>query len=168
MNRLEDEHAVATTRRSSEITVSVVLTGARITHEIVAMHGYARTATEAAEGLGVPVSSIVKSLVCVVDGSPVVALVPGDRDLSFAKLAALAGAREARLASRRLVEKASGYPVGGVAPVGLPPAIPVFGDSVILSTAIVFCGAGSDRHMLRIASRDLERHVPITWGEICA
>ncbi len=167
MNRPEDEHDVTAGHRSDETTVSKVLSAARVTHEIVATHGYARTAAEAAEGLGVLVSSIVKSLVCLVDGAPVVALVPGDRDLSFSKLASLAGGDEVRLASRRLVEQASGYPVGGVTPVGLPADLPVFGDSVILSTDIVFCGAGSDRHMLRIASRDLERHVPVVWGEIC-
>lgn len=168
MNLPQDEHAVDAPRRSDETTVSAVLTAAAVTHEIVATHGYARTAAEAAEGLGVPVSSIVKSLVCVADGSPVVALVPGDRDLSFAKLATLAGADDVRLASRRLVEKASGYPVGGVAPVGLPANLRVFGDSAILSADVVFCGAGSDRHMLRVAGRDLARHASVTWGEICA
>lgn len=127
----------------------------------------ARTAREAAERLGAPLARIVKSLVCTADGAPLVALVPGDRVLSFDKLGAVAGAGEVRLAGRRVVEDASGYAVGAVAPVGLPPDLTVYGDLSILELAVVYCGAGSHHHMFRIAPRDLESLTAITWAEIC-
>lgn len=156
-----------TAPRSDERTLSTILQAAGVPHELIDVGAYARTAQEAADNLGAPLSAIVKSLVCVADGAPLVALVPGHRSLSFSKLARASGAPLAKLAGRGLVEAASGYAVGTVAPVGLPPGLPVFGDASIRVLDTVYCGAGSDRHMLRISPEDLDRLTSIVWVDLC-
>ena len=56
------------------------------------------TAEAAAEAVGCTLDQIVKSLVLVCDGKPVVALVPGDRRADLPKIARAAGAETARIA----------------------------------------------------------------------
>ena len=153
--------------RSDQETLSTILQAAGISHELIHVGAYARTAQEAADNLGAPLSAIVKSLVCVADDSPLVALVPGHKDLSFVRLSEVVGASVVRLASRAVVRSASGYAVGTVAPAGLPLGLAVYGDSSIRDLDTVFCGAGSDRHMLRIAPRDLDLLTPIVWTHLC-
>nr|HNH96288.1 YbaK/EbsC family protein [Microthrixaceae bacterium] len=50
-----------------------------------------KTAQDAAAAIGVEVGQIVKSLVFLVDGAPVMALVPGDRRLDESLLAEAVG-----------------------------------------------------------------------------
>src|SRR5438132_1301955 len=50
-----------------------------------------KTAADAAAAIGVEVGQIVKSLVFLVDGAPVMALVAGDNQLSETKLSAVHG-----------------------------------------------------------------------------
>jgi Cys-tRNA(Pro)/Cys-tRNA(Cys) deacylase len=156
------------TPRSDERTLGRLLESAGVAHELIAVGDYARTAEEAARNLNAPLSSIVKSLVCVTETGPVVALVPGDRVVSFGALDEVLGTKGARLAGRRLVERATGYVVGGVAPVGLPPGVRMVGDRSILDLRTVFCGAGSLHHMLRIRTEDLVKVVDAQWADICA
>lgn len=153
--------------RSNEKTLSVILQAAGIPHELIDVGAFARTAQEAADNLAAPLSAIVKSLVCVADGMPLVALVPGHRTLSFSRLMQVTGAAAAGLAGRRVVETVSGYAVGTVAPVGLPSGLPVYGDASLRELETIFCGAGSDRHMLRLSPRDLERLTSIVWADLC-
>ena len=155
-------------RHSDEKTISRLLEEADVPHEVVDVGDFARTAEEAARNLRVPLAAIVKSLVCVAGGVAVVAMVPGDRNLSFDKLDRRLGTTGAKLAGRRVVERATGYVVGGVAPVGLPTEVPLFGDASILHLETIFCGAGSLRHMLRISPRDLTELAGVEWLEICA
>jgi prolyl-tRNA editing enzyme YbaK/EbsC (Cys-tRNA(Pro) deacylase) len=58
----------------------------------------AATAEDAARAAGCTLEQIVKSLVFVCDGRPVLALVPGDRRADLEKIARAAGAVEARIA----------------------------------------------------------------------
>lgn len=153
--------------RSDEKSLAQVLRTAGIPHDLVDVGDYARTADEAARNLGSPLSAIVKSLVCAADDRPVLALVPGDRALSFEKLRRLVGAQSVKLAARRVVERASGYAVGAVAPIGLPPGLRVYGELSIRDLHSVYCGAGSVRHMVRLSPRDLDLVTSITWADLC-
>lgn len=130
--------------------------------------GYARTAQEAAEALGAPLTQIVKSLVCLVDGRPVIALVTGDRSLSLDKLGAVAQAERAVLARGSVVETVTGYAVGAVAPVVHPSQLPVFGDLAVGRLKDAYFGGGSHHHMLRMAPRDLERLTPVVWADLAS
>ena len=76
----------------------------------------------AADAVGCEPAQIVKSLVFICDGLPVLALVPGDRRADAAKVAAAAGAGYARVAKREEVLAATGFEPGGVAPFPVPPS----------------------------------------------
>ena len=115
------------------------------------------TAEAAADAAGCGLDQIVKSLVFVCDGAPVVALVPGDRRADEAKIARVVGASSARIARAREVEAATGFPPGGVAPFPLPGGCRVLLEQSLLAHDVVWAGAGSDRHMVRLSPRELAR-----------
>ncbi|TMD00922.1 MAG: YbaK/EbsC family protein [Chloroflexi bacterium] len=86
-----------------------------------------RTAVDAANAIGCDVGQIVKSLVFVAAGRPVVALVSGANRLDESGLAATAGEPVTK-ADAEVVRAATGYSIGGVPPFGHATDVPVFMD----------------------------------------
>lgn len=117
----------------------------------------AATAEEAARAAGCTLEQIVKSIVVLCDGRPVVALVPGDRRADLGKIALAAGAVEARIARAGEVEQATGFAPGAVAPFPLPGVDRVLIDQSLLSHPVVWVGAGSPTHMAAVGPGDLVR-----------
>jgi prolyl-tRNA synthetase len=78
-----------------------------------------RTIEEVSAFLGVQPASMVKSLVLVADGEPVLALLRGDHDLNEIKLKNLLGCKELEMAGDDVVAKVTGAPTGFAGPVGL-------------------------------------------------
>ena len=115
------------------------------------------TAADAAAAVGCGVEQIVKSLVFVCDGVPVVALVPGDRRGDAQKVAAAFGASTARIATRDEVERATGFPPGAVAPFPLPRVGTIYLDPLLLGHPRVWAGAGSEKHVVGLAPTELAR-----------
>ena len=115
------------------------------------------TAAEAAEAVGCGLDQIVKSLVLLCDGRPVVALVPGDRRGDLEKVARAAGAEAARVAKPDEVERATGFAPGAVAPFPLPGVETVLMERTLLRHSLVWVGAGSPSHMAGLAPIELGR-----------
>ncbi len=86
--------------------------------EIVSTPGV-RTVEEVAGMLGTVPASIVKTLLFVADGTPVAALVRGDREVNPIKLKRHLGAAELALADAKTVERLTDAPVGFAGPSGL-------------------------------------------------
>jgi Cys-tRNA(Pro)/Cys-tRNA(Cys) deacylase len=87
---------------------------------------------EAAALLGIPPSSIVKTLVVKRhDGEFLFALVPGDRQISWAKLRAVVGVNKLQLPQASVAFDATGYERGTIVPLGSTTAWPVYADSRI-------------------------------------
>ncbi len=121
------------------------------------------TAEAAADAIGCTLGEIVKSLVFVCDGKPVVALVPGDRRADSGKVARLAGARRAGIARPAQVIEATGFPPGAVAPFPLERVAEVLVERTLVRHPIVWAGAGSERHMVALSPRELVR---LTRGRV--
>jgi prolyl-tRNA editing enzyme YbaK/EbsC (Cys-tRNA(Pro) deacylase) len=115
------------------------------------------TASAASKATGAPLDQIVKSLVFACDGRAIVVLVPGDRRADTAKIAQAARCDQIRSAGREAVERATGFPAGGVAPFPLPGIETVLIDRSLLSHEVVWIGAGTERHMAALAPSDLVR-----------
>jgi prolyl-tRNA editing enzyme YbaK/EbsC (Cys-tRNA(Pro) deacylase) len=115
------------------------------------------TAEDAALAAGCALAQIVKSLVFLCDGRPVLVMVPGDRRGDSAKIATAAGCERAKIAGAEDVMKATGFEPGGVAPFPLPGVVRVFVDHALLSHDVVWVGAGSSRHMAVLTPADLVR-----------
>ena len=114
-----------------------------------------RTAQDAATAIGCPVGAIVKSLIFTVDGEVVLALVSGANQLDEAKLAAAAGGSTCRRASADEVRAATGFPIGGVPPIGLATPVREFLDDDLLGHDIVWAAAGTWHDVFPIAPTDL-------------
>jgi len=100
-----------------------------------------RTAADAARAVGCDVGQIVKSLVFVAGGRPVVALVSGANRLDEGRLAAVAGTPVAK-ADASIAREATGFAIGGVPPFGHATDVPVFMDRDLLTYDSVWAAAG--------------------------
>ncbi len=97
----------------------------------------------AAALLGIEASSIVKSLVVKKhDGTFLFALIPGDRQISWAKLRAAVGVNKLSMPSADLALEATGFERGTISPVGSTTAWPVFADERIVGRRVAL-GAGT-------------------------
>ena len=114
-----------------------------------------KTAADAAAAIGVEVGQIVKSLVFLLDGAPVMALVAGDNQLDEARLSASAGGGTVGRADADAVRAATGFPIGGVPPVAHD--LPVFVDVDLLRWDEVWAAAGTWTDVFPIAPAELVR-----------
>jgi len=100
-----------------------------------------RTAEDAARAIGCSLGQIVKSLVFVAAGRPVVALVSGANRLDTDRLGKLAGEPVVK-ADAETTRSATGYAIGGVPPFGHAQPLSVFVDRDLLGYAVVWAAAG--------------------------
>lgn len=116
----------------------------------------ASTSREAAESLGIDLTRIAKTVVLVNErGEAVLVVVRGDRRIDQAGLARLIGCRKLRLASDQEVLEATGYPPGGVPPVGHKQKLPVYVDEELLGGGFYYAGGGDAQHLLLIRAEDI-------------
>lgn len=102
-----------------------------------------RTAADAAAAVGCDISQIVKSLVFVADGTPVVALTSGANRVDVHKLADAVEADGVRKADADEVREATGYAIGGTPPFGYPDPLTVVIDEDLLGHDVVWAAAGT-------------------------
>ena len=138
--------------------------------EIVKLDSKVRTVKQAAKALGIGPEFIIKTIMFVdAEGEPLLAIVPGNRRVDLNKLSKLAGS-EVRLAKPAEVESHSGYPAGGLPPIGHKKPIKTYIDPEVLEERKVYGGGGSDQSLLRINPEDIKRVqnaevAPITMSE---
>jgi Cys-tRNA(Pro) deacylase len=114
-----------------------------------------KTAADAAAAIGVVVGQIVKSLVFGVDNEIVMALVSGSNQLDEKKLAAAAGGSKCSRVDADAVRAATGYPIGGVPPLGLATQLRVFMDPDLLQYDEVWAAAGTWNDVFAISPNKL-------------
>jgi prolyl-tRNA editing enzyme YbaK/EbsC (Cys-tRNA(Pro) deacylase) len=102
-----------------------------------------KTAQDAANAIGVAVGQIVKSLVFAVDGEIVMAYVSGANQLDEKRLAAAAGGSKCSRVDADAVREATGFPIGGVPPLGLATEFRIFVDPDLLHYDEVWAAAGT-------------------------
>lgn len=130
-------------------------------HEVVALSDTARSAQEAADALGVPLGAIVKSLVFVIGGTPVMALVAGDRMCRTDALPAALGLEgKAKRADADTVRAATGFAIGGVAPVAHATVLPLAIDASLGRFDSVWAAAGHPHCVFRTTLEELTRITP--------
>lgn len=116
-----------------------------------------KTAADAATAIGVTVGQIVKSLVFGVDNEIVMALVSGSNQLDEKKLALAAGGAKCARVDADAVREATGYPIGGVPPLGLATQMRVFIDPDLLQYDEVWAAAGTWNDVFPIDPKVLQR-----------
>jgi prolyl-tRNA editing enzyme YbaK/EbsC (Cys-tRNA(Pro) deacylase) len=115
----------------------------------------APTAAAAAEQLGVEVGAIANSLVfATAAGEPVLVLTSGAHRVDTVKVATLLRTSKLRRADAELVRRATGQPIGGVAPVGHPARLRTLVDLALRAYPQVW---GRRRHPARGVPHDVRR-----------
>jgi prolyl-tRNA editing enzyme YbaK/EbsC (Cys-tRNA(Pro) deacylase) len=137
--------------------VAAFLRSAGAEARIEELDGGAATAEEAARAAGARLEQIVKSLLFVCDGKPVLALVPGDRRADVDKIGRATGAADVRIARPTEVLEATGFAPGAVAPFPLDGVERVLVHQGLLAHDEVWVGAGSTVHLAALSPADLVR-----------
>ncbi len=97
---------------------------------------------QAAEALGEPAELVLKTLMVLVDGRPVCAVVPSDRDISMKRLAASLNGKSAQMMQAADAERITGYKIGGISPFGQLRKLQTVIDQRALSHPLVFVNGG--------------------------
>jgi Cys-tRNA(Pro) deacylase len=101
----------------------------------------------AAQTLGVRVGQIAKTILLIVDESPVIVVISGDRRVDFKKVKALRGGKRVRLGGPEDVTVRTGFKVGAVSPVALPDGIPIYQDRSLRRFETIYPAAGETNNM---------------------
>ena len=111
------------------------------------------TVAQAAAALGVDEGQIAKSIVFVMDGEPVVVIASGRHRIDNDKVRDALDCAEGRMASADEVRAATGFPIGGVPPIGH--GLPVVFDTALLEYDVIFGAGGDSNTLFEVAPRRL-------------
>jgi Cys-tRNA(Pro)/Cys-tRNA(Cys) deacylase len=134
-------------------------------------HGRARDdrpnyGLEAAAALGIEPRRVLKTLVASTDDGLVLAVVPVDRELDLKRLAAATDGRRAVMAEPAEAERATGYVIGGISPLGSRRPLAVVVEGSVFDYDTVFVSAGRRGLQLEMAPHDLVRLCHATTAPI--
>jgi Cys-tRNA(Pro)/Cys-tRNA(Cys) deacylase len=116
------------------------------------------SAITVAKKVGMPPEQVFKTLLTT--GGPgqyVFAVIPGDAELDFKKLAKAAGLRKAEMVSLKEVQPLTGYIRGGVTVFGAKKAYPVYVDETVILFDTISVSAGARGTQLILAPDDYLR-----------
>jgi Cys-tRNA(Pro)/Cys-tRNA(Cys) deacylase len=120
-----------------------------------------------AEKIGLPAEQVFKTLLCVTsDKEHVFAVVAGDAELDFKKLAAAAGARKAEMVSLKDVQPLTGYVRGGVTVFGAKRDYPVYVDETLELFETISVSAGTRGVQMLLKPEDYVRAAKATVVEL--
>ncbi|MBI3521887.1 MAG: YbaK/EbsC family protein [Chloroflexi bacterium] len=128
--------------------------------------GTTRTAEDAAREIGCGVAEIVKSLVFVADGSPVVVCCSGAQRVDEQRLAAALGASRVRRSTADEAKDATGFPIGGIPPFAHATPCRVLVDRGLLAYETVWAAAGLHDAVFPIAPAELVRLAGATLADV--
>ena len=151
-----------TTEQESVIRVrkALQLLGAR--GEVRALDDSARTAKEAASALGIDVGQIANSLIFLADGEPVLVMASGGHRVDTMALAMALDVDHVDKADADQVRRATGFAIGGVAPVGHPEPLRTIVDIALSRYDEVWAAGGHPHYVFPTSYDELLR---ITAGE---
>jgi len=110
------------------------------------------TVDEVCEFLDIKADKLIKTLLLVVDGNPVAALVRGDRELNDIKLRNLVGGNEVEMADEATVKEITGAPVGFAGPAGLSKDVLIYADQELALSEDWVAGANKgDTHVRHLS-----------------
>jgi Cys-tRNA(Pro)/Cys-tRNA(Cys) deacylase len=110
---------------------------------------------EAAAAIGVDPSRVFKTLCVEADGALAVAIVPVDAMLDLKQLASALGAKKATMADPAVAERATGYVVGGISPIGQRRRLKTVLDASAKGFDVVYVSGGRRGLDVGLAPTDL-------------
>jgi Cys-tRNA(Pro)/Cys-tRNA(Cys) deacylase len=110
---------------------------------------------EAADAMGVDPARVFKTLVAAVGSSLVVAVVPVTGELDLKALASAVGAKRADMADGAAAERATGYVLGGISPLGQKRSLATVVDESASTWDTVFVSGGRRGLEIELRPSDL-------------
>jgi Cys-tRNA(Pro)/Cys-tRNA(Cys) deacylase len=123
---------------------------------------------EAATALGLDPQRIFKTLIAAVDGRLACGVVPVSAKLNLKALAAAIGGKRAEMADPAKAQRATGYVLGGISPLGHKTRLPVVIDASAENFDTVFVSAGKRGLQVELAPGDLATLAVATFADIAA
>ena len=125
------------------------------------------TVIEAAAALGVTPGQIAKTLALHINDRVVLLVARGDARLDNQKAKAALGGKPRMLDAEQTLA-ATGHPVGGVSPFGLPGPLPVYCDVSLRAFETVFPAAGSRNSSVEVETERLAALLGAEWVDVCS
>jgi len=125
------------------------------------------SAIAVARKIALPVEQVFKTLLTTTGPDQYAfAVIPGDAELDFKKLARAAGARKAEMVSLKDVQPLTGYIRGGVTVFGAKKDFPVFADETIELFDFISVSAGQRGIQILLAPQDYLRVAKATVADL--
>jgi Cys-tRNA(Pro)/Cys-tRNA(Cys) deacylase len=118
---------------------------------------------EAAEALAVEPGRVFKTLVCSTGVGLVVAVVPVTGELNLKSVATAVGTKSAEMADPMAAQRATGYVVGGISPIGQKGRLATLVDQTASSWDTIFVSGGHRGLEVELAPGDL---LAVTGGRL--
>ena len=144
------------------LRVQAALDALGLERRVIELERSAHTSQQAADALGVGVGSIAKSLVFTVHERPVLVIASGANRVDEGKLTMIAGG-PARRADADTVKRATGFAIGGVAPIAHEMPLEIFIDEDLLRLEIIYAAAGVPECVFPLSPAELVR---VTGGRV--
>lgn len=134
---------------------------------ILPMAEHTPTVPDAARALGVETDQIIKSLVFVIEGEPLLVINNGTALVDHKRIATQLGVgrKRVRFATPEQALEISGYVVGSMPPFGHKQRLRTLVDSAVAELDVVYGGGGVVDAMMRLTSAELLR---VTAAEVVA
>lgn len=149
------------------LRIQTLLAEAGVAADVVEFEQPTRTSAEAAAAIGCSVAEIAKSVVfrAKTSGQAVVVVASGDNRVSEKKVGALAGEPLGR-ADADFVRAATGFVIGGVAPLGHSQPVKLFLDADLQRFAKVWAAAGTPYSVFPLTPVQLAQITGAAWSDI--
>jgi prolyl-tRNA editing enzyme YbaK/EbsC (Cys-tRNA(Pro) deacylase) len=149
------------------LRTSELLREAGIDAQVVDFDQPTRTSADAAAAIGCSVAEIAKSIVFrgKASGQAVVVVASGDNRVSEAKVAAKLGEPLAR-ADADFVRTATGYAIGGVAPIGYSQPVKLLLDETLQRFETVWAAAGTPFSVFPVKPDQLRGLTGADWADV--
>ena len=120
------------------------------THDPAAPYGQ-----EAAEAVGADPDRVFKTLVTTFEGGLAVAVIPVSTELDLKSMAGALGVKKVTMAEPAMAERATGYVVGGISPLGQKRRLPTIVDESASLWPTVFVSGGRCGLEIELTPADL-------------
>ena len=144
-----------------------LLRDAGLASQVVEFEQPTRTSAEAATAIGCSVAEIAKSIVFrgKVSGLAVVVVASGDNRVSEKKVAAMVDEPLQR-ADAEFVRSATGYAIGGVAPIGHSRPVKLVLDEDLRRFETIWAAAGTPFSVFRLTPAQLRELTGAEWATV--
>ena len=139
----------------------------KVKFEVIKYDHLAKGAEFAAKAVSFPLDQTIKTLVVALEDKRfVLVLMPGNRQLSYKKIAAVCGAKRAAMADATTAQRLTGYQIGGISPFGTKKKLPTFMELRLQKYSDVMINAGQRGVMVKMCPKDIVNHLNAEWVDL--